>query len=235
MSEIHCQFIDRYLDDWLDSRLSQVDEHAVEVHIAECRACAMSAEHAHGMARALRRLPTPTPPPGFAERVLLNARQADRPRERHAPVGNWLAAFAGAAATASCFAIALWIWRPDGLAPVDGEIVSAPEARTVALSIGEVQAMRLRIDAPRDIAQVNFSIDLPEHVQLAGQPGVRAITWKGQLTKGENLLELPLVADALGVGTLSARVSSQDFERQVTASVMGVDARVQQQLRAKGI
>ncbi len=236
MNDIHCQNIDSYLDDWLDGQLGQVQEHALEVHLADCKDCAATAVAVRRLHLALRGLPAPTPPPGFAERALRIARAADRPiANGQAPVGNWLAAFAGAAATASCFAIALWLWQPGGRADSDVASMPAAEAATVALSIGQVQAMRLRIDAPRDFAQVNFSIDLPEHVQLAGQPGVRAITWKGQLNKGENLLELPLVAEALGTGTLAARVSWGEFERQIIASVVGVDARLKRDLKATGI
>lgn len=235
MNKIDCQTLDTHLDDWLDGQLDQVSEHAFEVHLAECADCAKVASQARGLGQALRQMPVPKMSPGFAERALRNARRADRPTVTQAPVGNWLAGFAGAAATASCFAIALWIWQPGGRANLEAGTQAQLQARTVALSVGEVQSMRLRIDAPRDFAQVNFSIDLPEHVQLAGQPGVRAITWKGQLNKGENLLELPLVAEALGSGTLAARVSWGEFERNISTSVVGVDANLHQQLRARGI
>ena len=47
--------------------------------------------------------------------------------------------------------------------------------------------MRMRIDAPRDFAQVNFSIDLPEHVQLAPEAGARLLHLCGGSVEAEAL------------------------------------------------
>ena len=65
-------------------------------------------------------------------------------------------------------------------------------------------------------------MELPDHVALVGQPGVRAMTWEGSLRKGANVLELPLLAQAGAAGRVSTRVSWGSFEQHLEASLVSV-------------
>lgn len=245
MNEDNCQQFALDLDDWFDGQLEGAALDRQEAHAHDCAHCAALFDRERGLRRALRQMPAVSARPGFAAAALRAARSADRSATEAAPSGNWLSAFAGAAATASCFAIALWVWQPggrpdSGVTPVQ-VVATAPAPtglKTVSLSVGKVEPMRLRIESPQDFAEVNFSVDLPRHVQIAGQPGIRAITWTGSLSKGENLLELPLVAEDGGSGVLAARVSWGTFERRIETSVVGVPVASQTGVRnvsGKGI
>tara|TARA_R110000850_G_scaffold91742_23_gene194788 strand:- start:2392 stop:3162 length:771 start_codon:yes stop_codon:yes gene_type:complete len=247
MNKIECQELHLRLDDWLDSALGLSTEHALEMHALECAPCGVMVRRERQMRAALSALPAPAPRPGFVAEALRNARMADRAPEASGShgSGNWMMAFSGAAVASSCFAIALWVWQPNGrigaepatpnrLATVAAmpvsqvaQVAARANLQTVALSIGKVESMRLRIEAPRNFSEVNFSVDLPEHVELAGQPGIRAITWKGALNKGDNILDLPLVASGEASGVLEARVNWGQFERRIETSIVGVpEARV---------
>ncbi len=242
MNKIECQELHLRLDDWLDGALGLSTEHALEMHALECPACGAMVRRERQVRAALSALPAPGPRPGFVAEALRNARMADRAPETSGSqgAGSWMMAFSGAAVATSCFAIALWVWQPNGRTgtepvmsggvvaaagmPVSQVVRAAAPAslQTVALSIGKVESMRLRIDAPRDFSEVNFSVDLPEHVELAGQPGIRAITWKGALNKGDNILDLPLVVSGGASGVLEARVNWGQFERRIEASIVGI-------------
>ncbi len=250
MNNFDCQAVRSQFDEWLDGDLDRVASQAMESHVHGCEACAGLLHRDKLLRTALRNMPTPPPRPGFAAEALKMARMADRtelkkaPTSSSGPAGAWMMAFSGAALATSCIAIALWVTQPGGRLPgqgpaVPGDAVLAdrsaqllaarqplnqPAAQTVSLSVGRVESMRLRIDAPRDLSEVHFSVDLPENVELAGQPGIRAITWKGQLLKGENVLELPLlVAKAGASGVLAARVNWGQFERRIETSIVGVN------------
>ena len=91
---------------------------------------------------------------------------------------------------------------------------------TVSLSPGDVEVVALKIEAPRDFANVRFSIELPDQVFLADQPGLRVVAWDGALRKGQNVLELPLVAQAGAGGTLVAAVAWGDFQQRLQTQVI---------------
>ena len=92
--------------------------------------------------------------------------------------------------------------------------------QTVAMTIGKVEPVRLRIDSPRDLDEVRFSVELPDHVWIADQPGLLALSWSGSLRKGENVLELPLVAQASTRGLMTARVSWGAQEQRIQAALV---------------
>ena len=91
---------------------------------------------------------------------------------------------------------------------------------TVSLSPGDVEVVALKIEAPRDFANVRFSIELPDQVFLADQPGLRVVAWDGALRKGQNVLELPLVAQAGAAGTLVAAVAWGDFQQRLQTKLI---------------
>lgn len=261
MNNIDCQAVRSQFDEWLDGDINQAGAQALESHVHGCDACAGVLHRDKLLRTALRNMPTPAARPGFAAEALKMARMADRPvlqearTSTSAPTGAWMMAFSGAALATSCIAIALWVTQPGGRLPGDGPSVSGdgvlaahraqlvaaspplnhPAAQTVSLSVGKVESMRLRIDAPRDFSEVHFSVDLPENVELAGQPGIRAITWKGQLLKGENVLELPLLARAGASGVLAARVNWGQFERRIETSIVGVSGSEDEKTLGSGI
>lgn len=187
------------------------------------------------MRAALRELPAPRPRPGFAAEALRAARRTDRAYARKSLRHDGMLAFAGAMAASLCFAVLLWLRPPtaDSAGTLAAAATQTPRPASsttlagleiVSLTIGRVESMRLRIESPRDVADVRFSVDLPDRVSLAGQPGIRAMTWQGTLRKGDNVLELPLVAEAGASGRMQARVSWGSFEQRIEANVIGVPA-----------
>lgn len=187
------------------------------------------------MRAALRELPAPRPRPGFAAEALRAARRTHRALARKSLRHDGMLAFVGAMAASLCFAVLLWLRPPtaDSAGTLAAAATQTPRAASsttlagleiVSLTIGRVESMRLRIESPRDVADVRFGVDLPDRVSLAGQPGIRAMIWQGTLRKGDNVLELPLVAEPGASGRMQARVSWGSFEQRIEANVIGVPA-----------
>lgn len=226
-----CQHFNNQIHDWLDGALEPVAAARLATHAGICRACAAGLAEERRLRLALRDLPTPAPRRGFAAEALRVAVLAERASRHNNHRHDWTLAFAGAMAASLCIALALGL--RESSAPVVARSTQQPAViavglqpslQTVSLTVGQVESLRLRIEAPRDFADVRFSVDLPDHVSLAGQPGIRAMTWQGALRKGDNMLELPLVADVGAAGLMQARVSWGAFEQRIEASLVSAPA-----------
>lgn len=223
-----CSSFNAQLDEWLDGALDEGAAQALSAHSSRCRACSHLMASSRELRHALRALPVPRPRPGFGHEAIRLARLANNARPNNPRRRDALFAMAGAAAASVGVAAVLLLRDPVGLPTLVPGLVPGLQAsiapasfQTVAMTIGHVEAVRLRIDSPRDFEEVRFSVELPDHVWLADQPGIRAITWAGVLRKGENMLELPLVAQSRSTGLMTARVSWGTFEQLLQAELVG--------------
>jgi hypothetical protein len=96
---------------------------------------------------------------------------------------------------------------------------SRPETVVGPVSENNVQTMRLAFDSGEALENVNLTIELPPHAELASFPGERRISWEVDLDKGENLLALPVRTLFPGEGELVARIRHGDRERVFRAPV----------------
>lgn len=223
-----CNTFNAQLSEWLDEGLDPETAQDMRAHGAQCRSCGNAAISERRLRSALRALPAPRSRPGFAREAIRLARLTNGAHDRIARKRDALFAFGGAAA-ASIGVAAVLMWRgpvhvpqPDRPTLMAIQPVSmGHDFQTVAMTIGHVESVRLRIDSPRDFDQVRFSVELPDHVWLSEQPGIRAMTWAGSLRKGENVLELPLVAQSNSTGLMTARVAWGEFEQRLQAQLIG--------------
>lgn len=218
---MNCERFGSSLHDWLDGGRDAACAAALEGHARRCPACRALLADERLRRTALRQLPVPPARPGFASEAMQVARLADRNWRRQLRRHDMrLAAIAASAALA---VVAFALLRQQYLAPARSVAAAEPEAiHTYALTAGQVQSLRLKIEAPRDFEGVRFSVELPDHVSLADQPGIRSMTWEGSLRKGANVLELPLLAQAGAAGRVATRVSWGSFERHIEASLVSV-------------
>lgn len=216
-----CTNFQTRFDDWLDGALNAEGSGWMARHERNCRRCQVLALAERRQREALRALPAADPAPGFLREALRAARIADRASRRELRRHYLrLAAVASLAALAVVYGNEVLLRGADGA----GSRWAAAPQQTYTLTTGEVRALRLRIESPRDFEGVRFSVELPDQVFLAGQPGIRAMTWEGSLRKGENVLELPLVAQAGASGRVATRVSWGDFEQRLETELVSVPA-----------
>lgn len=216
-----CELFMAGLGEWLDGACDQASARGRADHAAQCRACATALAQEREVRAALRSLPVPPVRPEFARDALRVAVMADRATRRHLRQHYRRIAWALGSMAAAALVTVL-VLRPFQDSGENELAMSGGE--TWALMAGQVQSLRLRIDAPRDFDGVRFSVDLPDHVSLAGQPGIRSMTWEGSLRKGTNVLELPLVAQAGASGAMATRVAWGSFERRVQMRLVSVPA-----------
>lgn len=217
-----CENFAETLHAWLDGQMDAAQAAAMQEHAGRCRGCALVACDERIIRTALRELPVPTLRPDFKREALRTARVAGRTLRR-----KMLEHDVRIAALAASSAIAVLVFAtmraPVPKPSAQGfDTVSADKVEVYAVTAGEVQALRLRIQSPRDFDGVRFSVELPDDVSLAGQPGVRAMTWEGRLRKGSNVLELPLLAQAGAAGRVATRIAWGEFEQHLEARLVSV-------------
>ena len=198
------------LPSWIRGELSAAQASRIEQHIAVCKSCSIAAHNEKAILASLRASQAvPAPSYGFEERMLAVATdQSGRSPGRVSPHG-WSTSMAGGAiAAALVVGIALGFgWNSDrepetdlatGVPQTGGEhsLVAEPVARNVRLAFSSREALD----------GVTLTVELPPHVEVASYPGHQKLSWKVDLDKGENVVNLPLNILFSGEGDLVAHL-----------------------------
>jgi hypothetical protein len=164
--------------------------------------------------RALKRIPTPEPRPGFVDRALANATaQTQPPRSRLAHLaGRWEtwigAALGGAVAALLTFMLLRPMQQPD-----------------ITLALNEMRDVEVLIDSERTLEDATIRILATGSVALDGFDNEREIDWRTHLARGNNMLSLPVVARSSGAGQLVAVVEHGGRTRRVTVNLTVLDGK----------
>ena len=193
-----CTDINTHSDDYLDGELSLEQQQLFEQHLAGCKHCATMISGLQNILQGLKRLPVVEPSADFETRVFKEVRKLHPTREKR----HFVAGFA----TAMAAGFALWFVST--LFVVQQQSLDMPDVMTVALN--ESQNVRLLFDAPSDIDRVTLSLGLPGNVEISGYPGQSELIWETSLSKGQNVLSLPVMAIQKGSGELVAELSYGD-------------------------
>ena len=191
---MNCTDINKHIDDYLESTMSDQDQHAFELHVADCASCASKLERVKSVASGLKGLEIPEPSANFEQRMFAGVRkQYKDTRQFH---------FTAGFATAIAASLAIWF---TSTVLVNHDLVE--EKHIVSMAVNEVKTVRLLFDSHADISEVNLSIGLPDNMVVDGYPGQRELSWQTSLKKGENVLDLPIMALDPGQGELVAKLN----------------------------
>jgi anti-sigma factor RsiW len=189
---------DDYVDQNVDGTLSQAQMAAAEAHLAGCADCKARVQAHQAMVAALRDMPVAGPSAGFEDRVLRTAVESNvGQHHRH----GFLTGFGSAAVAA----LALWVvvgWFP-GEIPGNSSETGIPE---LSIALSQQQDVKLAFHTVKALQGARITIQVPENVALVGYPGQRELSWETNLSEGENLLRLPVVASQAMQGQLVARI-----------------------------
>lgn len=186
------EFRDQW-SEWHDDRLAAEAGRAMAGHRSGCAACRRYDHQMRAMLAGLAALPLPgsTVPETPAARSV-----------RWRPL-------AVAAALVLAFGAGLLVQQ----ALDSGRAGQAVE--TVALEPGGTREVQLAFSTPRELESVEFAVELPAGVRLAGRPGERIVRWEGRLAAGRNRLRLPLeLAPGTPGGELVARIRHASGTRE---------------------
>jgi hypothetical protein len=159
---------------------------------------------------ALKQLPQAELPAGFEQRVFAAVRKRYAGQTARNDAG-WLQRFGFTTgfATAAVAGLAIWVvtslYQPMNV-PGDDQAV-------VSIALHDTQTVRLLFDADTAIEKVDLRLDIPDHIELAGYPGYRELSWQTRLDKGQNVLALPIQVVQQGQGELVAHLHYGDTQK----------------------
>lgn len=206
-----CSECKNNLRSWARNELSAAQVSRIEQHIAGCKACAIAAYNERAIFDSLHDTQAvPAPSSGFEERVLGAATGKHGVGRKGTHGHGWSTPVAGGAvAAALVIGIALGFgWKsapgPDSEMAFSGAEQAAsgqvPFAEPVARNV------RLAFSSREALEGVTLTVELPPHVEAARYPGHQKLSWKVDLDKGENVVNLPLNILFPGEGELVAHL-----------------------------
>ena len=206
-----CNECKNNLRSWARNELSAAQVSRIEQHIAGCKDCAIAAYNERAIFDSLHDTQAvPAPSSGFEERVLGAATGKGGLGRKGSHGHGWSTPVAGGAvAAALVIGIALGFgWKsapgPDSEMALSGAEQTgsgqAPVAEPIARNV------RLAFSSREALEGVTLTVELPPHVEVASYPGHQKLSWKVDLDKGENVVNLPLNILFPGEGELVAHL-----------------------------
>lgn len=209
---MHCREVTSQLEPYLDDELSVLQVNRLRRHLAGCEHCRRHLQREERWRGLLASLPVPSPSPDFAERVLATAGRRQGRKRWSTPVAG------GAMAASLALGIGLGLWLPQQLTdpgPFSSTVASQEKAT-------ELQTVRLVFNAGHELQNVELTLELPPHVELASFPGRQSLSWHVNLKPGQNVLALPLRVLFPGQGELIARLNDGTQQKVFRASIQDI-------------
>lgn len=198
---MNCKIVLSQLDDYLDRELQPVQYAQVEAHLGECESCHQAWQQALQFQQMMKEHPMPAPDAGFEDRAF-----AKLPRRQVRATKSVLhAGFGGAvAASLMLFVIATIFMRPE---------INEQAVANIQLTLHQSKKVNMVFNVPEAVAEATFSMQVPEHIEIAGRKGLHQVEWKTALKKGKNLLSLPIVANMAESGEMVAKIKYGNKEK----------------------
>jgi hypothetical protein len=200
---MNCTDIINSLDDILDGDLPAGKLTAVESHVAGCLSCRERLARERALLGRLRRLPAPEPDPALFDRALAKAIEQDGVRRRW----RWLGT--GGALAASLVLVI-------GLSVQFQAQTHAPALPGISIALDEEREISLVVESQQGLDSATFTIVLPQGIEITGYPGQTEITWVGRLEPGQNLLVIPVRAQAGAGGDIVTQIRHTDKQKTFT-------------------
>jgi hypothetical protein len=203
---------------WSRFRFKELDEAEIarlRRHLGNCRQCRSYDRQMQAVVDCLKNLgcsgqyDLESTRAGF---LLENAYQRYRmaARSRQAMAATLLAGFIGG----------ILFWAAIGGVRNESSYPVISHSRTISLPVDGIKNISLAIDSDRTLAEVTFTVELPDGVELDGYPGQRRLSWQGPLHEGLNRLTLPLLTHRLArEGVLKARIEYAGGGRELVLSL----------------
>lgn len=204
---MNCTQYEKNLNDYLDGILSSEMEESHQEHMNQCVFCQARFNEAMALKDALKTFPVPEPDKHFEARML---DVLDQEKTTSGP--HWMTSLIGGALAAS---LMMWVFFVPGSFTTETGVGQI----TVSLPYQQRKDVQLVFNSPIDVNGANFTIILPDNVEIYGRPGIRELSWQGKILSGNNRLTLPLIAKGVVKGELTARLTSGESNKIFTINL----------------
>jgi len=208
-----CNQLNTHLDDYIDHSLDEKVDQAISVHVSQCSACQSVIAKEQELRDMLRQLPVPQPSAGFAERAMRIA--VERNSHHHHRAG-FIKGFGAA------IAAGLMLWIVIGVLPVSRQMTAPDPGHQISIALYGTQNVKLAFHAVSELKDAKITIQLPDNLALTGYEGRRELVWHTHLKQGDNILTLPIRAEAIAKGRIRAKV---EHDNQIKTIEIAVDVK----------
>lgn len=207
---MQCIEVRAQIEHVIESNAKAFDD-SVREHLAGCESCRDYAENLW-LRRLLEDLPVPPFSEGFAGRALDKAWAAKAGREtpRRPGYGGWLAIAATLLLAVGVVFTAPW---------------RAPEPtalQVVHVAPQSVRQVELLMVSGKALPDAYITVQMDEHVGLAGYPGISRVRWQAPISAGNNQLSLPVTLLGDRGGVVVVEVEFGGARKRMTFAVESV-------------
>ncbi len=210
---MNCNSCTELLDQYLDGELADSAASEIRSHSESCRECNALLQKKAALRQALSAMPYVPPVEGFYDRALEHTVKTTQRNE----MKFWSTAGLGVAAAASVIA---WLVL---VLPVDHRDDSdAAQLAGVTISLNVEKTVQVSFESVRDLQGATLTVQLPPGVEISGYGNRSEIAWSTDVTRGVNILSLPIVVRSGKGGTIVALIEhsgkSKTFRFDVSVS-----------------
>ena len=207
---MNCTDIQNQTSDYLSRSLEAAELEAFQHHIDGCDSCREIVDEEQRLIALLKQVPVRGPSEDFYDRALQMAVKPEA--HEHHRLG-----FIKGFGTAVAASLALWILV--GVLPVSQE-PGTQKGQGITIAVQEVKTVKLAFHTVGAMDNARITIQLPENVELVGYTGRRELAWNTNLKKGDNILKLPIRANAMTKGKILAKI---EHKKQVRTIMIDLD------------
>jgi anti-sigma factor RsiW len=194
---ISCQDFRDSLDDFIDGEVTLTRSEALVSHARRCTPCRVELRRAEETKRLLRDIPAPGMPENFARQQFDQLWSSQPSIPEQTGRSRILPALVATLFLGVILGAMVGQWQ--------GDRSMKPE-EVVTLKPDEVREVAFAINSTRDFEQVSLTLVVPDNMEIVGLEGQKRISWQTQLTRGQNMLRLPVRSLGVSEGLLTIEV-----------------------------
>lgn len=202
---MQCDYFQSKLDEAIDGSLAEYETRTLRLHMQQCAHCLGAYRARQHLLERLSHWPTPPMDAQLAQRILHGIQ---RRRSRY------IQGFA-VAASVLFFVAALTLVQFQSFSTSQMPLAQTPTPVNVP------QQVNFLVQAGKNLEDVQFMVQLPQDVELAGFPGKSQLVWQGRLKKGDNLLTLPVITKTSPIATPQGEIVMR-VEHQTRIKILKV-------------
>ncbi len=208
-----CDELQQQLDDYLDGKLDTSIVPVFEKHVVSCVFCSDLVDNGKFVQQGLKQLAENTN--NVSDEFITAAFEKVRDQYPEKAANNRISKIGikTGFVTALAAGFSLWAVLSTFILPGIDSNNTGADVAVMNLVVDQTQVVRIAIDTPDEFDNVTFSVELPKHVELKGHKNKRKLSWDAKLTKGSNILRIPLKAISYGQGEFIARITHNGKEK----------------------
>lgn len=177
-----CSEFETLIDDYIDQRLSPLQQDACRIHCQSCQHCYKKLKSMQDMISCLGTIPS----------IPMNE-EFRKTLQNQFRISNKL----------------IYAWSSVGILAASLLLVISLNFAlddTIHIPLNQSHQVKLLFKSELNLSNVLFSVEVPQHMEISGYNGHQQLQWKGKLKKGKNVLTVPILGKAEKPGYLIMRI-----------------------------